>query len=134
MATEPAFEPLETPDLESLLRLAPAEFRLRFRHSAIKRPKRAGFLRNVAIALGNQRDERSVPALQVALSDPEPLIRGAAAWALGRIGGVAALDCLEGRLANEEDGNVQAELRLAILELRNTPAMVRACTNVSPTS
>jgi len=41
------------PNLLSLMKLGDAEFRTRFRHSPIKRAKRKGFLRNVAVALGN---------------------------------------------------------------------------------
>ncbi len=56
------------------------------RGSAIRRVKRAGFLRNVAVALGNWGSPEAVPALVRALEDPEPLVRGHAAWVLGRIG------------------------------------------------
>lgn len=39
----------------------------RFRHSAVKRAKRQGLRRNAAVALGNLRDARAVPALERAL-------------------------------------------------------------------
>jgi len=55
------------------------------RGSSIRRATRAGFLRNVAVALGNWVAPEAVPALVRALEDPEPLVRGHAAWALGRI-------------------------------------------------
>jgi len=54
--------------------------------SAIRRARRPGFLRNVAVALGNWSSPEAVPALVRALEDAEPLVRGHAAWALGRIG------------------------------------------------
>jgi epoxyqueuosine reductase len=41
------------PDLLSLMELNDVEFQERFKHSPIKRAKRRGFLRNVAVALGN---------------------------------------------------------------------------------
>ena len=43
-----------------------------------------------AIVLGNQMQPGSIPALNQGLSDTEPLVRGASAWALGNIGGKVA--------------------------------------------
>jgi epoxyqueuosine reductase len=60
-------------------------FRAHFRRSPVKRPKRAGMLRNVCVALGNWGNPAAIEALVMALHDPEPLARGHAAWALGRI-------------------------------------------------
>ena len=59
------------------------ELSARFKGSPIKRTKRRGLLRNVAVALGNWGAPEAVPALAIALNDEEPLIRGHAAWALG---------------------------------------------------
>jgi epoxyqueuosine reductase len=61
------------------------EFSRRFKGSPIKRAKRRGLLRNVAVALGNWGSSAAVPALSRVLADSEPLVRGHAAWALGRI-------------------------------------------------
>lgn len=83
------------------------------RGSAIRRAKRAGFLRNVAVALGNWRAPEAVPALVRALEDAEPLVRGHAAWALGRIGTAEALAALEVRLEHQDDRCVREEIRLA---------------------
>jgi epoxyqueuosine reductase len=85
---EPAFQPrgdLEPMDLIELLGLSEAEFRQRFRGTAITRTKRRGMLRNAAIALGNSSDPNALPALRAALTDPEPLVREAAAWAIEQI-------------------------------------------------
>ncbi len=49
--------------------------------------------RNAAIALGNVGDPAAVPALVAALSDPAEVVRGHAAWALGRIGGLRSASC-----------------------------------------
>lgn len=84
------------------------------RGSALRRGKRAGFLRNVAVALGNWGSPAAVPALVRALSDGEPLVRGHAAWALGRVGGSAAHDALSARLEVELDSSVRAELELEL--------------------
>ncbi len=80
-----------------------AEFSARFKGSPIKRTKRRGLLRNVAVALGNWGSPEAVPALAIALNDEEPLVRGHAAWALGRIGAEAARQALRGREEVEED-------------------------------
>jgi epoxyqueuosine reductase len=41
---------------------------------------------------GQLGDPAAIPALEAALDHDEPLVRGHAAWALGRLGGRAALD------------------------------------------
>ena len=84
------------------------------RGSALRRGKRAGFLRNVAVALGNWGSPAAVPALVRALGDGEPLVRGHAAWALGRVGGSEARDALTARLKVELDSSVRAELELEL--------------------
>jgi epoxyqueuosine reductase len=100
-------------ELIPLLRLSEDEFRLQFRGSPIRRAKRRGFLRNVAVALGNLRDPRAIPALQAALGDPEPLIRSHAAWALGRIGGSGVRQALDEALKTEREAAVRAEISAA---------------------
>jgi epoxyqueuosine reductase len=87
-ASEPTFRPrpdLESLDLIELLRLSPDDFRQRFRGTALTRTKRRGLLRNAAIALGNQGDASALPTLYDSLSDPEPLVREAAQWAIDQI-------------------------------------------------
>jgi epoxyqueuosine reductase len=103
-----------SPALLPLLALDEAGFRERFRHSPIKRAKRRGLLRNVCVALGNLGDPVAVPALTGALHDGEPLVRGHAAWALGRIGGDAARSALTEALAGEREETVRQELRCAL--------------------
>jgi epoxyqueuosine reductase len=51
------------------------------------RAKRRGLLRNAAYILGNQPVPRALDALFHGLNDPEPLVRGACAWAIGRYHG-----------------------------------------------
>ena len=119
---ERAFAPrpgLHGPDLIPLLRLSEEEFRRRFPGSPVLRAKRRGFVRNVAVALGNVRSHEALPALVQALDDPEPLIRGHVAWALGRIGSLRARDALEDRLRREDDREVRTEIEQAILEAKN---------------
>jgi len=102
------------PELIPLLALTEDEFRVRFRHSPIKRTKRRGLLRNVCVALGNIRDPQAVPALIEALHDHEPLIRGHAAWALGRISNEEAMHALHKALQIEDDEEVCQEILSAI--------------------
>jgi epoxyqueuosine reductase len=113
---EPAFQPKPTPDLIDLLQLSPDEFRAQFRGTAFTRPKRGGLLRNAAIALGNSGDPRAVPPLIEALADADPLVRGAAAWALGRLGGDVALTALRDRGSVEADGSVRSEIDAALAD------------------
>ncbi|HEV2014502.1 MAG TPA: tRNA epoxyqueuosine(34) reductase QueG [Candidatus Dormibacteraeota bacterium] len=102
------------PRLEELLTLDETAFRRRFRDSALWRTRRSGLLRNACVALGNTADRGSVPALAGALDDPEPLVRGHAAWALGRLGGTAARLALDATLRREADAWVRDECRLAL--------------------
>ncbi len=116
-SAESAFQPragLHAPQLIPLLSLDPGEFRRRFHGSPILRAKRGGFLRNVAVALGNLKCAESVPALIGALDDGEALVRGHAAWALGQIGSGLALPPLQRRSERESDAQVLSEISDAI--------------------
>jgi len=124
--TEPAYSAgpdTDGPSLLGLMALSEEEFALRFSGSPIKRAKRKGFLRNVAVALGNWGAEEAVSALVSALHDAEPLVRGHAAWALGEILSRAEVPgesddvgrkALETRRGVEEDPWVLEELHLAL--------------------
>src|SRR5262249_49475861 len=118
-AEEPAFRPredLQAPELIPLLRMTEAEFRERFRGSPIKRTKRRGLLRNVAVALGNARNPAAVPSLAEALRDSEPLVRRPAGGAVGRIGGSEARAALGAAASTEQDPEVLDEIRAALDE------------------
>ncbi|MDH3675985.1 MAG: HEAT repeat domain-containing protein, partial [Anaerolineae bacterium] len=73
------------PRLADLMSLDESAFGARFRGTPITRAKRRGFLRNVAVALGNWGSPQALSALEPALADPEPLIREHAAWAIAQI-------------------------------------------------
>lgn len=110
------------PDLIAALRLDSMAFNQLFRSSPIKRTKRRGYLRNVAVALGNQAagsgDEVAARALaQALLSDPEPLVRSHAAWALGQVGGSISLQVLQQAQVAETDLTVLSEIHAAIQQL-----------------
>ncbi len=110
-----------SPELIPLLALDDEGFRARFRGTPLRRAKRDGLLRNVAIALGNIGDPAAVPALITALADPSPLVREHVAWALGRIGGDAATTALQQRLAVEQDERVREEIRISLEEGKLPP-------------
>jgi epoxyqueuosine reductase len=85
---DPAFDAragLAAPDLEDLAGLDAEGFRERFRKSPLKRAKRRGLLRNVAVALGNSRDPTKRPMLLRLAEDEDPLVREHARWALGQL-------------------------------------------------
>jgi len=116
---EAAFAPrpgLPAPPLVDELSLSPQGFNRKFKGSPLKRAKRRGYLRNVAVALGNSADPSAVPALtQALMQDGEPLIRLHAAWALGQIGSTAARQSLQAASSTETHPDVSAEI-LAALE------------------
>ena len=116
---EPSYLPRRgfyAPELIGLLSISREEFRRRFHGSPILRAKRRGFLRNVAVALGNNAGPEALPALTRALNDEEPLVRGHVAWALGRIGTSEALAALRQRLLSEDNPEVKSEIQEALAE------------------
>jgi epoxyqueuosine reductase len=76
---------LAQPDLLELLSLDEAGFKRCFAGTPMLRAKRRGLVRNACVALGNIGDEKALPALRKAATDPEPLIAEHAAWAVERI-------------------------------------------------
>lgn len=70
--------------------------------------------RNAAIALGNAGDPEAVPPLVAALADPEPLVRGHAAWALGRLATPPARRALETARTREAHEVVSREIESAL--------------------
>jgi epoxyqueuosine reductase len=97
-------------DLTAVLALDERAFAAKYGGTAAARAKRAGLLRNAAVALGNAGDSDAVTVLSRALSDHEPLVRGHAAWALGRLGGQLARRALGQALGSETEGWVREEI------------------------
>jgi epoxyqueuosine reductase len=92
------------------------------RGSPLRRGGRAGFLRNVAVALGNWGDEAAVPPLKSGLSDPDPLVRSHSAWALGRVASLTAVAILGDALSVETDHAVIDEIREALVTASSASA------------
>jgi epoxyqueuosine reductase len=115
-STSARFAGTDSPSLIELLRTAldPDAWDAFSRGSAIRRAGRVGFARNVCVGLGNWGAESAVPVLRSALSDPGPVVRAHAAWALGRVGSPDAASALSARSASEEDASVLEEVRAAL--------------------
>ncbi|MBF0309539.1 MAG: tRNA epoxyqueuosine(34) reductase QueG [Magnetococcales bacterium] len=86
-----------------------------FRETPVKRLGWPAFLRNVCVALGNWGDGAAFPALRRLAGHTSPLVRGHAAWGLGRllprypeIGSF-----LDEAAATEEVAEVRTELQAA---------------------
>lgn len=77
-------EDLRAPDLMELAKFDDAAFRAFFAGSPVKRLGRDAFLRNVLIALGNAKGHDVMADISAHLLDPNPIVRGAAIWALSQ--------------------------------------------------
>lgn len=73
------------PALESLAYLTEQEFRERYRHTPVTRPKYDGFIRNVAVAMGASGEERFREPLEYLARSGNPVIAEHARWALGQL-------------------------------------------------
>ncbi|MCY4645331.1 MAG: tRNA epoxyqueuosine(34) reductase QueG [Gammaproteobacteria bacterium] len=121
-ASEPAYHarpeldgPLLVELAERLLAMDDAAFSRAFRGSPVKRAKRNGLLRNVCVGLGNLGQEDAVAVLTRALHDDASLVRGHAAWGLGRIAASAdATAALRARMLVEDDARVREEIAHAL--------------------
>lgn len=106
------------PLLAPLLSMTNKQFREQYGDIAASWRGKKPIQRNAVIALGNFRDKSAVPMLaQLLLEDERPVIRGAAAWALGRIGGAAAAGALREARRSEADGGVIERIERAEREL-----------------
>jgi len=103
--------PRHAADLQRLATSTTGDYRRLTRGSSMTRASRPMLQRNAAIALGNRGAPGDAEALAIALGSPDPMVRGAAAWALGRLG---RRELLEAALGSEEDDDVRAELRAAL--------------------
>ena len=114
---EPAYrapQQFSTLDLEEVLALDEEAFRQRFQGSPIRRATRVGLQRNACVVLGNLGDASAVPALERALHGSEALVRGHAAWALGRLRGEEASRALREAEQRETEPSVREEIAAAL--------------------
>ncbi len=121
--------PREDPDVDLawVIELGRTPFREAFGESAAAWRGRATMQRNALVALANvtcaevpfpgRPPVEAEQLLASGLQDDRPVIRGHAAWALGRTGGWNARIALRARLAAEGDPGVQGEIRQAVRKL-----------------
>lgn len=114
----PELQPLPRlvlPELVALLELGSARYRTLVKKTALRRVTRAQLARNAAVALGNTGARSAVAPLSRALvENPSPIVRGHAAWALGRLGGAEAARALTAARATETDLSALREIDLAL--------------------
>jgi epoxyqueuosine reductase len=98
--------------LADVLALDEERYEREFTGTAMRRATRSGIRRNAAIVLGNRGDDAALPALVTALRDEDAVVRGHAAWAIGRID--ARHPSLDAARANEPDARVRVEIARAL--------------------
>ncbi len=99
----------DLPPLADLLELDEPEFRARFAGSPVKRLGHARFLRNVLIATGNSGDAGLLSATERHLAAPDPMVRGAAIWAVRRLAPARGRELALALAPKERDMEVAAE-------------------------
>jgi epoxyqueuosine reductase len=105
-----AREELRAPSLADLADLDDAAFRARFAKSPVKRIGRDRFVRNVLIAIGNSNDGGLAASAERLLDDKNPLVRGAAVWALLQLMDREEFEALAAKaMRTESDATVRAE-------------------------
>ena len=83
---DPSFQPANMlPGLDDLATLTEEEFDKRFAGSPIERSRYRGFLRNVAVAMGNSGNRQFLPALRRLAGSPDTVVSEHAAWAIERL-------------------------------------------------
>jgi epoxyqueuosine reductase len=86
VTSEPDFAPKQfAPPLERLAALSEQEFREMFRGTPVPRARYTGFLRNVALAMGNQHDERFRQPLEKLARSEDEVVAEHARWSLSQL-------------------------------------------------
>ncbi|GAM16566.1 tRNA epoxyqueuosine(34) reductase QueG [Mesobacillus selenatarsenatis] len=99
------------PLLKPLLTISNRDFKETFGHVSGSWRGKKPIQRNAIIALAHYKDDTAIPELiKVMQDDPRPVLRGTAAWALGKIGSSEALDALKHASAVEKDEEVLKEI------------------------
>lgn len=109
-----AFKPdpeLAKPLLTPLLTISNREFKTKFGHVSGSWRGKKPIQRNAILALAHFKEEAAVPDLiELLEKDERPVIRGTAAWALGKIGGEQAENALLAAQNQEQDEEVLVEI------------------------
>lgn len=106
---------LAKPALLPLLSIGKKEFQQKWGPTAAAWRGKKPIQRNAIIAVAHYKDRTAIPALiQLLKQDERPVIRGTAAWALGKIGGEEAKAALKQAYNREQDETVIMEIEQAI--------------------
>lgn len=110
---------LAKPLLEPLLTISNKEFKTKFGYVSGSWRGKKPIQRNAIIALAHFKEASAVPALiELLQKDERPVIRGTAAWAIGKIGTPEAKEVLLLARSNESDEEVLAEIDKGLQFLR----------------
>lgn len=102
---------LAKPLLVPLLTISNRDFKEKFGHVSGSWRGKKPIQRNAILALAHFKEEAAVPDLVALLNkDERPVIRGTAAWALGKIGGKQAQSALLEARVKEQDEEVLVEI------------------------
>lgn len=100
------------PLLEPLLKMTNREFKEKFGYISGSWRGKKPIQRNAILALAHFREVGAVPALiDLLQSDERPVIRGTAAWAIGKIGTAEGLRALKQAADDETDSQVLEEIQ-----------------------
>ncbi|MEC0921110.1 tRNA epoxyqueuosine(34) reductase QueG [Bacillus safensis] len=120
----PEMEPdpeIAKPLLKPLLTISNREFKEKYGHVSGSWRGKKPIQRNAILALAHFKDASALPVLiELMHKDPRPVIRGTAAWAIGKIGDDQQLPELEKALERESDEKAKEEIVKGI-ELLQTP-------------
>lgn len=110
----PEFEPeheVAKPKLKPMLHISNREFKEKFGHISGSWRGKKPLQRNALIALGHYKDKTAINEMvDVMRNDPRPVIRGTAAWSLGKIGTEEAFEAIQDAMIKEEDERVLYEM------------------------
>jgi epoxyqueuosine reductase len=99
------------PNLSIELTFTPQMFKEKYKYSPVIRARYMGFMRNLIVSAGCQKDEASLPALIKMLSkETDPLLRGHAVWAIGQIPSVSVNNILNKLRHQENDPFILDEI------------------------
>ncbi|PKG25372.1 tRNA epoxyqueuosine(34) reductase QueG [Niallia nealsonii] len=117
----PEMEPdpeIAKPLLQPLLHISNKEFKEKYGHISGSWRGKKPIQRNALIALAHYKEESAVEDIILVMNkDPRPVLRGTAAWALGKIGGQSAKEALTNGLIIEKDQEVLAEIEAAFARI-----------------
>ncbi|MGN8844057.1 tRNA epoxyqueuosine(34) reductase QueG [Niallia sp. HCP3S3_B10] len=120
----PEMEPdpeIAKPLLQPLLFISNKEFKEKYGHVSGSWRGKKPIQRNAIIALAHFKEEGAIGDLiTVMKKDPRPVIRGTAAWALGKIGGGESMTALQTANQQEEDQEVLQEIEDALQRLSHS--------------